>query len=193
MNRPRRRRRRPPIGLILFALFAGFTLLEIWLIFVLAELAGWWMTILLAIGSAILGSWMARREGLAVLARAQKQLQAGGFPGGALADGVLILLGGALLITPGLVTDLIGFSTLVAPVRRFYRKGITAWAVRHFRIAAVPGGFQSAGRGRDPFAEPGAGSFAGERVEEAEFRQAPPRRPRRDDDDVVDVEFKRVD
>jgi UPF0716 protein FxsA len=177
------RPRRFPIGTFLFLLFTVFTLLELFLLVWLTKLTSLFFTIAVAIATGMIGSWMAKREGLAVFGRFQSELGAGRFPGESIADGLLILLGGALLITPGILTDLVGFSTLVAPCRAVYRRGLMAWARRHVKFAGPLGaGGTSFGFGGPPPVQPGP-------------RPEPPfpPRPGRRGDDVVDVEFRPVD
>lgn len=191
------RARRFPIGTFLFVLFVVFTLLELFLLYLLAQWTSWGFTILLAIVSALVGSVMAKREGLAVLRRAQEELARGQFPAGPLADGVMILLGGALLVTPGLITDLIGFSTLVPAVRRVYARALIAWGRRLFAggvmragpgvfFGSWPGGMGDTGANawQGPSDEAGSG---GPRV------RSTPVRPSSAEPEAVDVEFRRVD
>lgn len=137
-------RRNYPIGTILFFLFSAFTLLELWILVLLTKATSLGFTILVTIVSAIVGASLAKREGIAVLQRAQAELAAGRLPAKPLADGVMILIGGALLITPGLITDFIGFTTLLPFCRRFYSKFLMNWAKRHFQARAGAG---SAGQG----------------------------------------------
>lgn len=182
-------KRRYPIGTILFLLFVSFTLLEIWLLFVLTRPTNIWITILTAIVSAMLGSWMAKREGLSVLNRARQELASGRFPGGPLADAVMILLGGALLITPGLVTDLIGFSTLLAPCRRIYSRLLVRWAKKNFTMAQIHPGSFTATFGSRGSQGPGvfdaqAGRYGSTTVD--------PEAPA-GDEDVIEGDFRRVD
>lgn len=188
------RHRRFPIGLILFVLFTVFTLLEIWLILMLASATGWLFTIFTAIASAVVGSYMAKREGLSVMARFQGELSAGRLPTGPLADGVLVLIGGALLITPGLITDLVGFTTLVPACRGVYVRWLKRWAAGKFTMlsgmpfgAGVPPGAQ-------PSTRPGVFD-AEEGTYTSSHREQPTRehRSRPVDPDVVEGEYRRVD
>lgn len=96
----------------------------------LAELAllvwvGRWMgilpTVALVVTTGILGAALARHQGLAALAGFRAALDAGQLPHRELAEGVLILVAGAVLLTPGLLTDIAGFLLLVPPVRRWTR------------------------------------------------------------------------
>lgn len=180
-------RRRLPIGTILFFLFATFTLLEIWLLFWLASVTSWLFTIALAILSAIVGSAMAKHEGLGVLARAKTDLAQGRFPAKPLADGVMILLGGALLITPGLITDLIGFTTLIAPCRRLYAKLLIGWVKKNVKFVNLGAGMAP---GFDPF---GAG-FTPPQSGNGNVFDADPgsyRSSANHDPEIIDAEFQR--
>lgn len=189
------RSHRYPIGTILFLLFVTFTLLEIFLIFQLAEWTSWPITILIAIGSAILGSIMAKREGLAVVKRAQAELQTGRFPARPLADGVMILLGGALLITPGLITDVIGFTTLIPFCRRAYASVLIKWARRNLNVVKIGPGFGAhAGFGGPHVHDATPGSYRSTTQGESDASERVTVRSKPvGEDDAIDVEFKRVD
>lgn len=73
--------------------------------------------LLIALGTALAGSVLVRRAGLAVLARFREKLEVGSLPGRELTHGAAVLVAGALLISPGFLTDVIGFSLLVPQVR----------------------------------------------------------------------------
>ncbi len=183
MNRPK-----IPITLVLFVLFTFFTLLEIKLIFMLAAWTSWPTTILIAIGTGLAGSVMVKREGLNVITRAKRELASGQFPAEPIADGLIILIGGAFLITPGLITDLIGLSTLVAPIRKLYTTILIRWAKRSFQFrVGTNGGFQAFTSGRARPQHPHQAPFEGE-PEDTPHRPTPFKT-----DDAVDVEFRRVD
>lgn len=83
-------------------------------------------TILGLILVSVAGAWLVKREGLGVLRRAQEHVRNGQVPGQELVDGVLILFAGALLLTPGFLTDLIGILLLVPPVRALLRATASA-------------------------------------------------------------------
>ncbi len=78
-------------------------------------------TIGLLILSGVLGGWLMKREGLGVLRRIQETLAQGRVPGAELVDGFLILFGGALMLTPGFVSDILGMALLLPPVRAVVR------------------------------------------------------------------------
>jgi UPF0716 protein FxsA len=101
-----------------------FILLPLVELAILVEIGRWIGTIptvALVIATGAGGAWLARREGLGVLRRIQADLGAGRLPGPALVDGAIILFAGAVLITPGVLTDIAGFLCLVPATRRLIR------------------------------------------------------------------------
>ncbi|KPK59983.1 MAG: hypothetical protein AMK73_08375 [Planctomycetes bacterium SM23_32] len=97
-------------------------LVELLLLVRLTQLWGSFaLTVLIIVGTGLIGAVLARREGLRVLGRVQERLRRGELPADGLVDGVLILLAGALLITPGLITDAAGFLLLIPPSRAAVR------------------------------------------------------------------------
>ena len=78
-------------------------------------------TLALVATTGVVGAFLARRQGLAVLARAQEQMRLGQVPAGSIADGVMILVAAALLMTPGILTDGFGFLLLFPPFRAFLK------------------------------------------------------------------------
>lgn len=200
-------RRRVPIALLLFFVFTTFTLLEMWLLFTLARYTSIPFTVGVVLLSAVLGAVMAKREGVAVVARAKGELAQGRFPAGPLADGIMLLIGGALLITPGLITDVIGFTTLVGACRKVYSRVLIRIGKRLFvpvglgggaagpRVAfhqwqsgGPSGGFQGYGGAQQTY-EPPPGSYRTEVEPESET----PRKEKEGGSEYVDVEFRRVD
>lgn len=79
-------------------------------------------TVALLIVVSVVGAWLAKREGLGVLRRIQAQLDAGRMPGAELVDGFLVLFAGALLLTPGFLTDCLAVALLLPPVRAVVRR-----------------------------------------------------------------------
>ena len=71
--------------------------------------------------TGIIGAYLAKREGLQTIRRMQEQLSHGEIPGEAVIDGICILIGGALLVTPGFITDLTGFLLLLPPTRKPFK------------------------------------------------------------------------
>ncbi|KHF41050.1 FxsA family protein [Halalkalibacter okhensis] len=96
--------------------------LEIAVLILSGNVLGVWPTILLIIATGVLGAWLAKKEGLQALRLAQLQTQQGQLPSGVILDGICILVGGVVLLTPGFITDAIGFFLLV-PATRTIAKG----------------------------------------------------------------------
>jgi UPF0716 protein FxsA len=105
-------------------LFVVVPLIELVLLIQLGQVVGLWPTLGLVVTTGLLGAAMARAEGLRVFYRFQAELASGKLPGQALLDGIAVLVGGAFLLTPGVLTDLVGFSLLFPVSRRWIQKGI---------------------------------------------------------------------
>ncbi|WP_226583661.1 FxsA family protein [Halobacillus litoralis] len=102
--------------------------LEIGLLIWAGNWFGPWWVILLIISTGVLGAWLAKQQGLETINNVQRSVQQGQMPQTALLDGACILVGGAVLLTPGFITDAIGFILLLpatrAPVKRLLERGI---------------------------------------------------------------------
>lgn len=109
------------MALLLLAAFILVPLVEIGLFIEIGGWIGLWPTIGLILLTAVIGTAMLRQQGLATLRRAQSQLDAGQIPAKELFDGVCLLAGGLLLLTPGFFTDAVGFALLVPPLRDLLR------------------------------------------------------------------------
>ncbi|MDX1802458.1 MAG: FxsA family protein [Alcanivorax sp.] len=105
-------------GRIFFFIF-GFALLEVMVLAKVAGLIGWPVTIVLTVATAMLGSYLFRRQGLDTWLRLNQRMQQGEMPGQEMVEGMMLLLGGALLITPGFITDSVGFALLLPGSRRW--------------------------------------------------------------------------
>ncbi len=109
------------LGLIL--LFIAIPIAELYvIIWVVGPALGAPLTILLLIADSILGSYLMRSQGRAVWRRFNRTLAEGRMPHREVLDGVLVIFGGALLITPGFITDVLGFLLLVPPTRSLFRR-----------------------------------------------------------------------
>lgn len=102
----------------LLLVFTIIPLLEIYLLLVLNQHAGLWPTVGIVVGTGILGAIVAHAEGARVLREWQRSLVRGRVPEEGVLGGVLILIGGILLVTPGVITDLVGITLLIPPTRR---------------------------------------------------------------------------
>jgi UPF0716 protein FxsA len=116
----------------LLILFIGVPLVEILILIKLGSIYGFWSTVLLVIGTGILGASLARLYGVNIWIEIQKELGAGQMPANKLVDGLLILVGGIVLLTPGLVTDIAGFILLIPFTRQFIKK----WLKNKFAVMA---------------------------------------------------------
>lgn len=110
----------------LILLLTVVPLVELVILLRLAQAIEWGPTILLVIVTGVLGAWLARREGLRTLNKVQEDMAAGRPPTLALLEGVMILVAGVVLVTPGILTDLAGFALLVPPIRRWVARRATA-------------------------------------------------------------------
>ncbi|MGD2120884.1 MAG: FxsA family protein [Gemmatimonadota bacterium] len=140
----------------LFLLFVGVPLLELFILVQVGQLVGVWPTIGLVVLTGAAGAALARFEGLRTVWKLRSELARGRLPGGALLDGFAVLVGGALLLTPGILTDLVGFSFLLPPTRRILKnrirngleKRLKSGAIRITHVEGFPlSGMGSWGRG----------------------------------------------
>jgi UPF0716 protein FxsA len=120
----------------MFLLFLCVPLLEIWLLIKVGGVIGALPTVALVVLTAVIGATLARRQGLATLARLQATLARGEAPAMEMLEGVILLIGAFLLLTPGFFTDALGFACLVPPVRR----ALVRLAVRRFTVVTPPPG-----------------------------------------------------
>jgi len=118
---------------LLVLLFVLVPIVELVVIIQVGQAIGVLQTLVLMLVVSIVGAWLVKREGIGVWRRAQRQLELGAMPGRELVDGTLILLAGALLLTPGFVSDCFGILLLLPPVRA----GLRALVIRRFRKRVV--------------------------------------------------------
>ena len=122
----------------LLILFTVVPLLELYLLIRVGDVIGVWPTVALVVFTGALGAFLTRLEGLRVLRRVQAEFQQGRVPTAGLLDGLLIVVAGAVLLTPGLITDAVGFFLLVPPGRRLVRDYVVAAAARRFGVSRPP-------------------------------------------------------
>jgi UPF0716 protein FxsA len=126
--------------LFLVIAFVVVPIIELALIIEVGSRIGVLETIVLVVGISVVGAWLAKREGFAVVRRFRVTVAAGRIPDRELVDGLLVLAGGLLLLTPGFLTDGAGLLLLAPPSRTVARRAIR----RHLRIDVV-GGHRAAG------------------------------------------------
>lgn len=120
---------------ILALMFILVPILELAVIIQVGGAIGVLNTIGLLLLSGVLGGWLMKREGLGVVRRIQAAMSAGRVPGAELVDAFLILFGGALMLTPGFVSDIVGMALLLPPVRAVVRGSLR----RRFSARVVGG------------------------------------------------------
>lgn len=103
-------------------LLIGLPLLELAILVRLGMWIGFWPTMGIVIATGMLGALLAHAQGLIVWVRIQRELMEGRMPASQLVDGFLILIGGILLLTPGLLTDLLGFLLLIPWTRSWFKR-----------------------------------------------------------------------
>ncbi len=122
----------------LLVLFIVLPLLDLWLLFTLADgIVSLGIAISLVVATGIIGASLARRQGLAAWKNFNAELGRGALPADTMLDGVLILLAGAVLITPGLITDALGLALLVPPLRRHVRGRLIKKLASQIQIRTV--------------------------------------------------------
>ena len=107
----------------LILLFIGLPVVELALLFKVHGLVGFFPTVLLVLLTGVVGAALVRRQGLSILLKIQREMSMGNLPAPQMIDGVMLLVAGALLVTPGLITDACGFLLLIP----FIRKHIRYW------------------------------------------------------------------
>lgn len=110
----------------LLILFTVVPLVEISLLVRLADRITWPWTFLLVLATGVIGAWLARREGVKAWRRVHENLGQGQEPTDAMLDGLMILIAGALLVTPGVLTDIVGFMLLIPPCRAVVKRRMRA-------------------------------------------------------------------
>lgn len=128
---------------IILLLFLVVPIAEIYVVIQVGASLGVLPTIALLILISVVGAWLLRHQGLSVLARIQMKLANGEMPGKELVDGLLIVFAGALMLTPGFMTDAVGIFLMLPPTRSLVRVGL----MRRFgaRVSAGQGSYGPAG------------------------------------------------
>jgi UPF0716 protein FxsA len=109
---------------IIFLFFLAVPFIEIYLLLTIGGVIGVFPTVLLVVFTAVLGAWLLRQQGFATWQRMQASLAQGAVPAYEMIEGPILLVGGALLLTPGFFTDAIGFACLLPQTRRKFAQYI---------------------------------------------------------------------
>ena len=136
---------------LLLLLFIVVPIAELAVIIKVGQLIGVWWTIAFLVADAVLGSMLARSQGRAAWRRFNEALRSGRPPAREVLDGALVLFGGALLLTPGFLTDLLGLALLLPPTRAVVRAALVRrFASRMVASMARPSPPRPPGPGRVP-------------------------------------------
>jgi UPF0716 protein FxsA len=135
-------------ALTLVLLFLVMPVLEIYVIIQVGQEIGAVPTVLLLVVESLIGAWLVRREGRRAWTALRQAVGTARMPGGELADAALVLVGGTLLLTPGFITDVIGFFLIVPLTRPLARRALGWFVARRAHRVVVHrfGGPPGAGR-----------------------------------------------
>ena len=145
-------RKRLPWWLLPIA-FVLVPLIEIFVIVQIGQVIGAWWTIALLVVDSAIGAWLVKHEGGRAWRALRTALEERRMPTGELADGVLILVGGTLMLTPGFVTDIFGVLCILPMTRPVGRRLLSGFIARRLLPGAGPAG--TAGRTRQGRPQPG--------------------------------------
>src|SRR4051795_440988 len=124
---------------LLILVFIIVPIAELYVIFKIGDAIGWAPTLGLLVIDSLLGTWLLKSQGGTVWRRFQETMQAGRVPHRELFDGVLVIFGGAFLITPGFLTDILGVLLLIPPTRALFRRFLIRRGGRMFGISIATG------------------------------------------------------
>jgi UPF0716 protein FxsA len=161
-------RRRNWLWTVMAVLLLVVPLLEVLVIIAVGQAIGGWPTFFLLLAESALGAWLVRHQGARVWQSLQTALTTGRMPSRQLADAALVLVGGVLLLTPGFLTDLVGFFLVLPFTRPAARRALEAVVARR-----LLGGVYAPGAMSTPSASPRTG----------------PGTPREGSDDVIEGEL----
>ena len=122
---------------LLVALFILVPIAELAVIIQVGQAIGVWWTIVLLIADSVLGSLLMRSQGRAAWRRFNEALRSRRAPAREVADGVLVIFGGALLLTPGFLSDVVGLMFLLPPTRALIRRVFLRQAMKRITVTMV--------------------------------------------------------
>jgi UPF0716 protein FxsA len=157
--------------------FIVVPMLELLLLLRIGQSIGALPTVALVVATALTGAYIISRQSLTALNRTLEALSEGRPPVQPVMDGLFLMIAGGLMLTPGLITDVVALALLVPPVRRWVARAVMAWLVKRTRVHVESFGL-------DGFDGDGPSRPGGRR---------PPGGGRGDDGPVIDVEFERLD
>ena len=129
----------------LFLLFTVIPALELWLLMRVGSVIGFFPTIAIIIFTGIVGAWMARIQGLSVISNLNTSVAQGKVPGREMVNAVLVFVGGALLLTPGFITDIVGFLMIMPGSRDAISLFLISYFARKVKNGSVNFSYHSMG------------------------------------------------
>ena len=166
----------------LFLLFTVVPFVELYLLIGIGQRVGALPTLGGVLAMGVLGAWLAKREGRRVMRSWQASVAQGQLPEDGILNGALVLVGGVLLITPGVITDAVGLFLLIPPTRRWIAAGLRRALERRMKAGTLRvtsfgwGGFPRPGSPEEPFVRRGPPSRKVLGEEDAEFTEQKPGR-----------------
>jgi UPF0716 protein FxsA len=142
------------MALVLLLAFVAVPIAEIFVIIKVGQAIGALWTILLLIADSVIGARLVAWQGRNAWSRFQQAVAAGRVPHNEILDGVLIVLGGAFLLTPGFITDVLGVVLLLPPTRALVRRAVAHSIRRRGAVTRVVFFAQPSARGRPPSEPP---------------------------------------
>lgn len=158
-------------------LFIIIPLIELYVIITVGEHIGALWTVVLVVLTAVIGVNLLRYQGMSTLTRAQRNMAQGQIPAMEMIEGIALAVAGVLLITPGFITDTIGFLCLIPTTRQAIIRYIMARSSVHAQFRSRGGSYDAAGFKRNPQSDstdnPGAGAENQKsgRIIEGEYRR----------------------
>ena len=122
----------------LLALFLLIPIIELFIMFKIGKVIGLEITILIIIITAIIGAKLTKVQGAKAIKNARSEIKGGKLPHKEVMDGIMIIIAGAFLLTPGFVTDIVGFSLLLPTLRSNYQKLLLAFIKTKILFAQSP-------------------------------------------------------
>ena len=167
----------PSFRLSLLLLFIALPLIEIAVFIKVGQEIGMAWTIFIVIATAVVGTWLLQAQGFGVLAKARSSVLNGEMPIEPVIESVLLLIAGAFLLTPGLITDGIGFLLLVPPIRVLIARHVLKHVLERFLFFPTADDFNQSSQGHDP----------------TDKRHDPSHKSKRGKGVVIEGEFERLD
>ena len=130
------------IGLLLVVV----PLVELALLLTLADVTGFTATLAMVVATGLFGAWLLRRQGLKTLQGIGTELRSGRIPSNEILDGVLVLMAGLLMITPGVLTDLVGIALLIPGTRAVFRRWLLEYCKSRIQLVRFPNSTDSTNR-----------------------------------------------